>query len=416
MTDRNAFGGEFTPFRDMWQSMASDLGITTKRMRETAAERAAAEEAAWRDANDQLHGELRRQQALAYTPEDAAELATLETQATIADRMRQSPEQGVRDAGIRLLGDVMQAQRQFSQKQEADRIAAETLRDSNTLGAENLRFDRDMALSGALRRDVVSPFQQQLLSFNKAGELLATGDRLGYDFAFTMAIQALDGSVVREGERLAYTGSAGLTAQAVDLFNKWQGERSEETERQLRSSLGAMHKATVNTYQSTVDTYRMQAEAYGGDWSRVGSVVPEFAEWYGGAEAAGEASARARAAGELTLSDVAAFEPAKPSFVGKAVGAVLRGAQYTMDDARRVLEGSELRIAPDGTRYEVRPDGTVRAAGRENAFKDDQGNTLELVDRGDGRMDWRVLEQAKQRRTVRERILEIPTPERRPEN
>lgn len=403
MADTNLFGGSFTPFRDIWQDFAGSLGIETKRMRLDALEAAAQEEAVWRDANEQLHGSLAAQQELAYTPEDLSTLATLQTQATIADRMRQSPNEAVRDAGMRMFSDILAAQRDFAQKQEADRIAAETLRADTSLGAENLRYERDMKLSNDLRRDVVTPFQQQMLNFSKARELLATGDRLGYDFAFTMAIQSLDGSVVRDSERLAYTGSSGLTAQAVDLFNKWQGERSEEAEAALVNAVEAMYGSTVETYRGTVDTFRRQTEAYGGDWGRVGSVVPEFSEWYdgggrrgspgGGTEAGGgplEAAAR-------ELGDTPALgelERVEPSLVGRLAGDAVRGGFMITDEMRMQLEGSELVRAADGRMYERRPDGSLkpREAAR-NVFRDDGGRTVELVDLGGGRAEWRVIDE-----------------------
>jgi hypothetical protein len=44
-------GNEFTPFRDIWQQLAGDLGITTKRMRENRLDLGADQEARLRNAN-----------------------------------------------------------------------------------------------------------------------------------------------------------------------------------------------------------------------------------------------------------------------------------------------------------------------------------------------------------------------------
>jgi hypothetical protein len=51
VADTNMFGGDFTPFRDIWQDMAGGMGITTKRMRESRLDISADQEARLRDAN-----------------------------------------------------------------------------------------------------------------------------------------------------------------------------------------------------------------------------------------------------------------------------------------------------------------------------------------------------------------------------
>lgn len=105
--------------------------------------------------------------------------------------------------------------------------------------------------------------------------MLMTGDRLGYDFAFTSLIQSLDGSVVRDQERLAYTGSSGLMAQIVDTYNKYQGTSDPELLAVLGRQTDALRTAVRDNTNAGIESYQQQAEAFGGDWSRIGSVVPE---------------------------------------------------------------------------------------------------------------------------------------------
>lgn len=225
---------------------------------------------------DMLDQQVENMRSLAKSPEDLQIVANFDARARFA----------------RATGSLENVDRQLElgagwlQSQETQRLAAEAaaqaqanLRDSQGLAADNLKFMRDMELSQDLRKNVVTPYTQQMQAFNKAQQLLSTGDRIGYDFAFTMAIQALDGSVVREGERLSYTGSSGVVAQATDLYNRWKGEQTPELEAQLRRAIAATHNAVVDTYRQAVDTYRSQTEAYGGDWGRVGSVVPPMEDW-----------------------------------------------------------------------------------------------------------------------------------------
>jgi hypothetical protein len=51
---KNMFGGEFTPFRDLWQTVAGEAGITTKLMRKNAAEYEAYLDATQRDLDSEI--------------------------------------------------------------------------------------------------------------------------------------------------------------------------------------------------------------------------------------------------------------------------------------------------------------------------------------------------------------------------
>ena len=208
------------------------------------------------------------------TSNDAEQLDVMNSQMDLARRYMLSDNPKLQQEGTVLMGKVLDAQQAYATTNEAQRIQADQLRTTQGIAGANLRYNQDMSLSQDMRQHVITPFMQTEESYNKAVKLLNSPDRLGYDFAFTMAIQSLDGSVVREGERMSYTGANGLVAQATDTFNRWKGERTPENEKALRDAIAAIHSANIWTVVRAIDTYAQQTAAYGGDWKRVGSVVP----------------------------------------------------------------------------------------------------------------------------------------------
>lgn len=283
--------------------------------------------------------ELDRLDAQSVSPGDKQQIMALRSRAELARRFAVSGNPDLEKQGqgdlLKLTADLQG----FAAANDAQAIAAEQARTTQGIEGEKLRFDRDMKLSDDLRKNVVTPYQAQQLNFEKANQLLETGDRLGYDFAFTMAIQSLDGSVVRDGERLSYTGSSGLTAQMVDTYNRWQGEKTPEQERTLRRAIAASHNAVVDTYRQTVDTYKKQTSAYGGDWNRVGSVVPELQDW----EAPGKATTENPKTAPANVPLAAA---AAGSTLLEATPDVVKGAVATAGalNASRILKAVAMRF------------------------------------------------------------------------
>lgn len=99
----NMFGGEFTPFRDIWQSLAADMGITTKRMRLNAADIAAREASAARDLDGSIQQSLRDAGALVGTDMDRAQIAELDKQRQRWARLARHPDKNVKAAAIQQL-------------------------------------------------------------------------------------------------------------------------------------------------------------------------------------------------------------------------------------------------------------------------------------------------------------------------
>lgn len=69
---KNLFGGDFTPFRDLWQTAAGEAGITTKLMRKNALEAEAAQELELQNANIALAEAFQ-----GATPEEQMQIAQL---------------------------------------------------------------------------------------------------------------------------------------------------------------------------------------------------------------------------------------------------------------------------------------------------------------------------------------------------
>lgn len=320
--------------------------------------------------------ELDRLDAQSVSPGDKQQITALRSRAELARRFAVSGNPDLEKQGqadlLKLTADLQG----FAATNDAQAIAAEQARTTQGIEGEKLRFDRDMALSTDLRKNVVTPYQTQEALFAKAKQLLDTGDRLGYDFAFTMAIQSLDGSVVRSDERLAYTGSNGFAAQAVDLYNKWQGQKTPEVEAALRRAIGALHNANAETYRTTVDTYRKQTGAYGGDWSRVGSVVPELQDWSEpgkpkettvpepkadplGVAAAAAVTAADKIPDSVKTGAAAAAGVAGPAALARFAPSALAAAPYLAPAAvygALAASNPNPGFAPE----ELKPDGTIR--------------------------------------------------------
>lgn len=104
--DRNAFGGEFTPFRDVWNQLAGDLGITTKRMRTMAADEAAEEARLTGYLNEQLGGTLKEAGLLATEPTERAQLAELDSRRRRFSALAQHHDPAVRAAALTQLAQL----------------------------------------------------------------------------------------------------------------------------------------------------------------------------------------------------------------------------------------------------------------------------------------------------------------------
>lgn len=104
--DRNLFGGEFTPFRDMWNAVAADAGITTKRMRTMAADEAAEEARLTGFLDEQIASSLRDAGMLATEPTDRAQLAELDSMRKRYAALATHHDPAVRTAALTKLATI----------------------------------------------------------------------------------------------------------------------------------------------------------------------------------------------------------------------------------------------------------------------------------------------------------------------
>lgn len=267
--DTNLFGGSFTPFRDLWNAVAGDLGITTKRMRNQALAQAAEEESIWRDTTAQLKADIGRQRALAGSPEDVETLRTFETQLDRANRMRQSSNPDLAKAGISLLGKIMDEQRAFAGQQEVQRINAESAAAANERELGKERWDRFSGLYDDLHREsqdfltIQGSYRALQAAYSGEGE---PGN--AQDIAAINSIQRMidPGVSVREGDvslLMNYAGVPDILVTAANRVTK-NGGRFTAEERRAMVALGRELMVGANQKQAETNV-RFQSAGQAGE-------------------------------------------------------------------------------------------------------------------------------------------------------
>lgn len=218
--DTNLFGGSFTPFRDLWNTVAGDLGITTKRMRNDALARAADEEATWRDTSSALTTELERQRALAVSPEDVSQLAALDAQLGIADRLRKSGNPKFKEAGLAMLGKITDEQRAYEERQEVQGIARQAREDTIRKEVGEQGWTRMQGIADDLRQES-SSFLKQRDAWGTVNATLAQPPSAASDLSLIFTfMKVLDpDSVVREGEFATAQNAGGVPTLLLTSYN-----------------------------------------------------------------------------------------------------------------------------------------------------------------------------------------------------
>lgn len=245
----------FTPFKDIWNSVAADLGITTKRMKEDALAQAAADEAVWRDTSSALSSSIAAAREGAANPEDLRQLATLDKQLYAARRLAQSSNPKMQEAGIALLGQVAGAQRAFDAQQEVDAIKREAdEREQRTLLGDT-RWNRFTSTYGDLHKESSTFLAKQagygalIASYSGEGEIGNAND--------VAAINSLQrmidpGVSVREGDVSLLQNLAGVPDILITGANRVMkdGGRFTPEERRAVVQLGKQLMAQANGEQS----------------------------------------------------------------------------------------------------------------------------------------------------------------------
>lgn len=276
--DTNLFGGSFTPFRDLWNSVAGDLGITTKRMRSQALAQAAEEESIWRDTSSALTTELNRARESSSTPEDLAQLRTLETQLDVAGRMRQSSNPKLMEAGINLLGKVTDEQRAFAERQETQRVAREASEAAvrREIGdtawsrlnevADDLRTESTAFLGqkeawGRIKASMADPSEAGdyalLYAVHKMldpqSTVLATEFQNAQNLAGVPELIVTARNQLREGQRLSPEQRRAFTQMAEQQYRQSSEQQAERNGRYLeRARAGGVPEQYLNSLQIPV--------------------------------------------------------------------------------------------------------------------------------------------------------------------
>jgi len=207
---------------------------------------------------------------------DQEQLRIMSEQFATAKAMLASNDPQMNALGRTMVTNLSQAVRAQTQQNETEARASQNAARTAEIASMSTNYERDLAFANDIRKDVVAPYVEQQDSYNKVIELLDSGERLGFEAAFTAFVQGIDNSVVREGERLIYGGANGVVAQAVDMFNKWAGgEASTRSIQALKNSAASLMNARLSTVQGILATYESQVTAFGGDTERVFSVVPK---------------------------------------------------------------------------------------------------------------------------------------------
>lgn len=276
--DTNLFGGSFTPFRDLWNAVAGDLGITTKRMRRDALARTAEEEAIWRDTSSGIKEALARQRTAAVNDNDRAQLSVLETHLDLANRMRMSSDPKMHEAGIALLSKVTDQQRAYEEQQEAQRIARETQQDSirREIGetawsrlnqvADDLRTESSAFLNqkeawGRIKASMADPSEAGdyalLYAVHKmldpASTVLASEFQNSQNLAGVPEILVTARNQLRDGERLTPERRAAFVKMAEEQYRQSSLQQSERNSRYLaRARAGGVPDELLESLQIPV--------------------------------------------------------------------------------------------------------------------------------------------------------------------
>lgn len=276
--DTNLFGGSFTPFRDLWNAVAGDLGITTKRMRNDAIARAAEEDAIWQDTSSALKEELGRQRTAAVNDNDRAQLRVIETHLDLANRMRMSSDPKMHEAGINLLAKVTDQQRAYEEQQEAQRIARETQQAATRREIGETAWTRLNQVADDLRTES-APFLNQKEAWGRIKASMADPSEAG-DYALLYAVhkmldptstvlasefqnsQNLAGvpeilvtarNQLRDGERLTPERRAAFVKMAEEQYRQSSEQQSERNSRYLeRARAGGVPDELLESLQIPV--------------------------------------------------------------------------------------------------------------------------------------------------------------------
>lgn len=351
---------------------------------------------------------------------DARQIEVMNRQFQTAQGMLRSLDPKLQAIGANMLQDLDTAVRGNIQQNESEaRADLVRVQDQAVLAAglgkadNEKRLERELTMNEQLNSELKS-FLDARLSYAKVQNLLDNDDQLASLAGLTAFVQSIDNSVVREGELLKYQGANGLITQLVNIVNKSEGRDFDPaTKIAIRNASAAIMNAeksraiaVTNSFQDRAIAFELSPEKVlsGVDENLFSPIIIDKAAQQAAQEQADAAEARFRSS-ELRP------EPIEPSVGAKVITPLILGTQRILADVRRSLTGVKLLRSDDGGLFEQAPDGTMTQIGREDLFTTDDGRTLQLVDRGQGRFEWVEIEGRQQ--GPLEKILSPEARERR---
>lgn len=339
---------------------------------------------------------------------DARQIEVMQRQFQTAQALMRSPNQQQQALGINMIQDLDSAVRANIQQNEtearADKVREqdqEIVATALTKGDNEQRLARELVMNRQLRTELAAGREAEVLQ-SKVSNALLNGDITGSQIALTAMIQAIDGSVVRARELRNYQSTNGAINFMVNALNKLEGgDFTEQTKVSIRNGIAALTNAERTRSMALTESFQARAVAFGLDPKRVlaGIDTNLFTPLPINREAQEALEAKADAA-EAAFAE-GRFEEIDPNLATKVSAAAISGSREILSSIRRQLTGAKLIRNDKGELFEQAPDGTLTSVGRDDLFKTEDGRILRLVDRGNGRFEWVVVEDASDARSQR---------------
>ncbi len=330
---------------------------------------------------------------------DARQLDAMQRQFQTAQGMLKSLDPKLQGIGANMLQDLDSAVRGNIQQNETEARADVVRLQDQEIAAAGLgkadnekRFERELTMNRLLN-DELKSFVLAQVNYKKTINLLDQNDQLASLAGLTAFVQSIDNSVVREGELIKYKGANGLITELVNLVNKSEGrDFDEKTKVSLRNAAAALVNAEKTRAVTVTNSYQDRAVSFGLDPKRVLSGVDENLFTPIGITQTTQQALQEQADQAELQFNAEELAPTDESLGSQIVTPLVRGTQRILSDVRRNLTGVKLLRGPNGELVEQAADGKLTTVGRDTIFETEDGRTMRLVDRGDGRFEWIEIE------------------------
>lgn len=379
----------FTPLKDFGENIGARFGIESPRARRRREELQAERELELGVIDGKIAEELQGLQAMdPNNDEHAAVVSSMVDRAAIVSTMLDSPFEEMRDAGVAELSTLLEDIHSAGLNVEQQRV-----RDAE-LEAAGLTEEWAMmnTVADDLHRESTG-FLEQRAAFGRILASASNPDAAGDLALIFNYMKLLDpGSTVREGEFATAQNAAGVEDRVRAFYNNiMTGERLlPETRTEFVNRSRTLYSDARASQVERNTRYLGRARSGGVRESLLADLaLPiEVTE----AEYMPAAVKRRQDSGEVeSVSELpSGTERVDTGIVANTVSTIWNGAKAIAGDTARKIAGIELHRDPNGYLYEVESGGRAKRVGRDSRMIDpDTGEELELVDRGEGRYEWR---------------------------